>query len=59
MDHVYDIKRKRKTLIVFDDTIAHISTNKKFHAIIKDPFFRYRKLNISLVFITQSYFSVQ
>ena len=65
MDHVYDsahnwnLKRKRKTLIVFDDMIAHISTNKKFHAIIKDPFFRYRKLNISLVFITQSYFSVQ
>ena len=33
-------------------------TNKKFQAIIKELFIRYRKLNISLVFITQSYFSV-
>ena len=34
-------------------------SNKKFQAIIKELFIRYRKLNISLVFITQSYFSVQ
>ena len=33
-------------------------TNKKFQAIIKELFIRCRKLNISLVFITQSYFSV-
>ena len=33
-------------------------TNKKFQAIIKELFIRRRKLNISLVFITQSYFSV-
>ena len=45
-------------LIVFDDMIADIMTNKKFHAIIKELFIRCRKLNISLVFITQSYFSV-
>ena len=32
--------------------------NKKFEAIIKELFIRFRKLNISLVFITQSYFSV-
>ena len=38
--------------------IADIRTNKKFHAIIKVLFIRYRKLNISLVFITQFYFSV-
>ena len=38
--------------------IADIMTNKKFLAIIKDLFLRCRKLNISLVFITQSYFSV-
>ena len=50
----YNPKRKRKTLIVFDD----IMTNKKFQAIIKELFIKYRKLNISLVFITQSYFSV-
>ena len=33
-------------------------TNKKFQAIIKELFIRCRKLNISLVFITQSYFKV-
>ena len=54
----YNLKRKRKVLIVFDDMIADIMTNKKFQAIIKELFIRCRKLNISLVFITQSYFSV-
>ena len=38
--------------------IADIMTNKKFQVIIKELFIRCRKLNISLVFITQSYFSV-
>ena len=38
--------------------IADITGNKKFHTIIKELFIRLRKLNISLVFITQSYFSV-
>ena len=38
--------------------IADIMTNKKFQAIIKESFIRCRKLNISLVFITQSYISV-
>ena len=38
--------------------IADIMTNKKFQAIIKELFIRWRKLNISLVFIIQSYFSV-
>ena len=38
--------------------IADIMINKKFQAIIKELFIRCRKLNISLVFITQSYFSV-
>ena len=64
MDDVYDNiddynpKRKRKFLIVFDDMIADIMTNKRFQAIIKELFIRCRKLNISLVFISQSYFSV-
>ena len=64
MDDVYDNiddynpNRKRKNLIVFDDVIADIMSNKKFQAIIKELFIRCRKLNISLVFITQSYFSV-
>ena len=55
----YNPKRKRKILIDFDDMIADIMTNKKFQSIIKELFIRCRKPNISLVFITQSYFSVQ
>ena len=54
----YNPKRNKKVLIVFDDMIADIMTNKKFQSIIKELFIRCRKLNISLVFITQSYFSV-
>ena len=54
----YNLSRKRKILIAFDDMIADIMTNKRFQAIIKELFIRCRKLNISLVFITQSYFSV-
>ena len=49
---------KEKKLIVLDDMIAGIMTNKKFQAIIKELFIRCRKVNISLVFIMQSYFSV-
>ena len=52
--HDYNSSRK-KILIVFDDMIADIMTNK---SIIKELFIRCRKLNISLAFITQSYFSV-
>ena len=48
----YSAKQKRKILIVFDDMIADIMTNKKFQAIIKELFIRCKKLNISLVFIT-------
>ena len=44
----YNPKRKRKILFVFDDMIADIMTNKRFQAIIKEPFIRCRKLNISL-----------
>ena len=55
--HDYNSSRKRKILIVFDDMIADIMINKKFQPIIKELFIRCRKLNISLVFITQSYFS--
>ena len=51
----YNPKRKRKILIVFDDMIADIMTNKRFQAIIKELFIRCRKMNISLVFIKQSY----
>ena len=54
----YNPNRRIKILIVFDDMIAGIMTNKKFQAIIKELFIRCREINISLVFITQSYFSV-
>ena len=54
----YNPSRKRNILIVFDDMIADIMTNKKFQTIIKELFTSCRKLSISLVFITQSYFSV-
>ena len=59
-ENIYDYNpgRKRKNLIVFDDMIADIMTNKIFQAITKELFIRCRKLNITLVFITQSYFSV-
>ena len=56
--HDYNSSRRRKILIVFDDMIADIMTNKKFQAIIKELFIRCRKLNILIVFITQPYFSV-
>ena len=54
----YNLKRKRKILFAVDDMIADITTNKRFQAIIKELFIRSRKLKMSLVFITQSYFSV-
>ena len=54
----YNPSRKTRNFIVFDDMIAGIMTNKRFQSIIKELFIRCRKLNVSLVFITQSYFSV-
>ena len=49
---------KENFFVVFGDMIADIMSNKKFQAIIKEVFIRCIKLNISLVFITQFYFSV-
>ena len=54
--HDNNLNRKRKILIVFDDMIVDIMTNKTFQAMIKELFIRCKKLNISLVFIIQSYF---
>ena len=48
--------RDKKVLIVFDDMIADIENNKNFKRIIKELFYRARKINVSFVFITQSYF---
>ena len=52
------IQIRKKILIVFDDMIADMLSNKKFNPIITELFIRGRKLNICLVFITQSYFPV-
>ena len=54
----YNPRKNRKVLIVFDDMIADMINNKKLNSIITELFIRGRKLNISIVFITQSYFKV-
>ena len=54
----YNLSRKRKILIVFDDMMADIKGNNEFQAITEEMFIKCKKLNISLVFITQSYFIV-
>ena len=52
----YNPGKKRK--IVFDDMIADILNNKKLNPVVTELFIRCRKLNISIVFITQSYFKM-
>ena len=47
---------KKFLMIISDDMIADIMRNEKFKAIVKELFIRCRKLDISIVFITQSYF---
>ena len=54
----YNPNKEQKILIVFDDMIADMLSNKKLNPIVTELFIRGRKLNISLVFITQSYFAV-
>ena len=54
----YNPNKENKILIVFDDMIADMINNKKLNSIVTELFIRGRKLNISLVFITQSYFKV-
>ena len=54
----YNPIKKRKVLIVFDDMIADMINNNKLNPIVTELFIRGRKLNISIVFITQSYFKV-
>ena len=54
----YNPDKENKILIVFDDMIADMINNKKLNSIVTELFIRERKLNISPVFITQSYFKV-
>ena len=51
-------RKKRKVFIVFGEIIADMINNKKLNPIVTDVFIRGRKLNISIAFITQSYFKV-
>ena len=54
----YNPDKERKVLIVFDDMIADMINNKKLNSIVTKLSIRGRKLNISIAFITQSYFRV-
>ena len=54
----YNVGKKRKILIGFDDMIADMINNKKLNPRVTELFIRERKVNICLVFITQSYFKV-
>ena len=54
----YNVDKEHKILIFFDDMISDIINNKKLNSVGTELFIRGRKLNISLVFITQSYFKV-
>ena len=54
----YNPRKKCKVLMVFDDMIADMINNKKLDSVVTELFIRGRKLNISIVFITQSYFKV-
>ena len=60
MDHIYkniedhNPNKNQKISIVFDDMLGGMLSNKKLNQIVTELFIRGRKLNISLVFITQS-----
>ena len=54
----YNPDKKRKVFIVFNDMIADMINKKKLNPVVKQLFIRGRKRNISIVFITQSYFKV-
>ena len=51
----YNPNKKRKILIVFDDMIVNMLSNKKFNSAVTKLFIRGRKVNICLVFITKCY----
>ena len=55
----YKPGKKRKILIVLDDMIVDMINNKKLNPVVTELFIRGRKLNISIAFITQSYFKVR
>ena len=54
----YNPNKKQKTFIVFDDKVVDMLSNKKLNPTVTELFIRGRQLNISLVFIAQSYFTI-
>ena len=54
----YNLGKKRKMLIVFDDMIADMINNKNLNPVVTELFIRGRILNISIVFIAHLYFKV-
>ena len=50
----YNPHNRRKIIIFFDNMIADILNNKKFNPIVTEIFIKVRKINISLVFTTQT-----
>ena len=55
----YNPRKNRQVLIVFDDMIVDMINNKKLNPIVTELFIRGRKLNISIVFITQFFLKCQ
>ena len=62
MDDIYknieEYNPNKNAFIVFDNIIANMLNNKKHSLIVTELFIRVRKLNISLVFVTQYYFAL-
>ena len=54
----YNPDKENRMLIVFDNMIADMINNKKINSVVTELYIRSKKLNTSLVFITQSYFKV-
>ena len=54
----YNPRKNWKTIIVFDDTIVDMLSDKKLNPIVTTLFIRGRKLNISFLFITQFYLNL-
>ena len=54
----YNKKRRKSVLIIFDDMVSHVISDKKAQQILKHLFIGCKKLNISICFLAQSYFSV-
>ena len=54
----YNLGKKHKVLIAFDDMIADMITNKNLNPIVTELFVRGSKFNISIIYITQSCYKV-